>query len=482
MKLKIKVVLAFTFLLRFAFSQVNHNIDSLQLQYKNAGSDTAKLRYKIELSLYWRFINPDTAITLAEETLNESKKYDYEYVIGKSVYAIGMANHMKGNYDEAIKYYEEAIPMFERMQRKTDVAKIYLNMGLSYSSKSQHSKALELYYIALKLLEETGDKKVEAVVLGNIGVIHYYNQEFQKAINFAEKALVLDKAVNNTAGVARHLGNIGSIYLDLGAALRTQKKDKEADEKVKKGLEKLLLAQELYEQQQNKPGLALNIGNIANAYNDLGDTAKSMAYYQMAYKLDEELGNKVGMSRHLGNIGWIYYGQGKYEIAVQKFNEAIDLLKGIRDFNLLTKWHSNLSAAYEGIDDYKKALEHYKMSNVYRDSLINLENAKKNLETEMNFEFQKKENAAKEESARQAIIRNVFIAGFVVVLVMALLILRGYRIKRRSNKAISEQKELLEIKNKEITDSIHYAKRIQRAHLPNEDYISKKINDLKHKV
>ena len=99
----------------------------------------------------------------------------------------------------------------------------------------------------------------------------------------------------------------------------------------------------------------------------------------------------------------------------------------------------------------------------------------------MNFEFEKKESVAKEEQAKQVIIRNAFIAGFALMLIMAIIVFRGYRNKQKANQAISEQKELVELKNKEITDSIHYAKRIQNAHLPSKEYISKKLNELKNK-
>ena len=44
---------------------------------------------------------------------------------------------------------------------------------------------------------------------------------------------------------------------------------------------------------------------------------------------------------------------------------------------------------------------------------------------------------------------------------------------------IEKQKEMVEEKQKEILDSIHYAKRIQRALLPTEKYFEKNIKNLK---
>ena len=49
------------------------------------------------------------------------------------------------------------------------------------------------------------------------------------------------------------------------------------------------------------------------------------------------------------------------------------------------------------------------------------------------------------------------------------------------NKETELQKKEIEEKQKEIIDSIHYAKRIQTAHLPNEKFIEKTLNKLQKK-
>jgi len=47
------------------------------------------------------------------------------------------------------------------------------------------------------------------------------------------------------------------------------------------------------------------------------------------------------------------------------------------------------------------------------------------------------------------------------------------------NLIIEEHRSVLELKNKEILDSIKYAKRIQMAILPNEKYIERNLKELK---
>jgi hypothetical protein len=71
--------------------------------------------------------------------------------------------------------------------------------------------------------------------------------------------------------------------------------------------------------------------------------------------------------------------------------------------------------------------------------------------------------------------------GLLLVLTFAIFLYRGYLQKRKINIEITKQKEIIEAKQKEIIDSIRYAKRIQLSLLPTERYIEKSLNYLKRK-
>ena len=53
--------------------------------------------------------------------------------------------------------------------------------------------------------------------------------------------------------------------------------------------------------------------------------------------------------------------------------------------------------------------------------------------------------------------------------------------EEKANLIITKQKHEVEESRKEILDSIHYAKRIQKAHLPTEKQIEKNLNRLQNK-
>ena len=108
----------------------------------------------------------------------------------------------------------------------------------------------------------------------------------------------------------------------------------------------------------------------------------------------------------------------------------------------------------------------------------------------MNYEFDKKETQARAEqdkkdavavaeSRKQQIILYSVIGGLLLVVLFAGFIYRSLIQIKKKNILITAQKKKIEEKQKEILDSIHYAKRIQDAMLPRESYIEKTIRRLK---
>src|SRR5581483_8874548 len=75
-------------------------------------------------------------------------------------------------------------------------------------------------------------------------------------------------------------------------------------------------------------------------------------------------------------------------------------LEGIKDVN------KNLSWIYSTTGNDKEALAHYKAYIVARDSILNEENTKKIVQTEMQYQFDKKEAAAKLEQEKKDAVAN----------------------------------------------------------------------------
>jgi serine phosphatase RsbU (regulator of sigma subunit) len=142
--------------------------------------------------------------------------------------------------------------------------------------------------------------------------------------------------------------------------------------------------------------------------------------------------------------------------------------------------------------NYEQAYIYYKKYTSLNDSLFTADYADQITEWQTRYEtnkkeqelqIQKAENQKKEaELKRKNIVLISFIGFIVVVLVFSVLLYKQFAAKKKANILLQEQNE--EIKNqrdkifnqnKEITDSIEYASKIQSAILPPKDIISEKL-------
>ncbi|MGZ4038427.1 MAG: hypothetical protein ACXVPQ_11405, partial [Bacteroidia bacterium] len=94
---------------------------------------------------------------------------------------------------------------------------------------------------------------------------------------------------------------------------------------------------------------------------------------------------------------------------------------------------------------------------------------------------EKKEAVAKAESKKQKIVIMGVSGILLVVVAFAIFVYRSYLQKQKANIEITRQKEIIEEKQKEILDSIHYARRIQAALFTPETYIARSLNRLSGK-
>ena len=77
--------------------------------------------------------------------------------------------------------------------------------------------------------------------------------------------------------------------------------------------------------------------------------------------------------------------------------------------------------------------------------------------------------------------RNFFFTTFGLVLVLGVVILNRYKAKKKSEKELQIKNAIIEEKNKNITDSIRYAKHIQQSQMMSEKQIQKTLERLRKK-
>jgi len=331
---------------------------------------------------------------------------------------------------------------------------------------------------ALKIYQELGDKKGTATMLGNIGVVYMSEGgNNSKALEYDFKALAIYLELGDKIGISRNLGNIGIAYHDMG-------NDAEALKYAKNSLQ-------LHQEIEDNQGIAINLSSIGALYYKEKDLTTSLVYYFKALTKSREIGNKEQIAHNYGDIGSVYILQGKYKQAKAYLDSGLNLEKKIGEKEDLKSIYASLSALDTISGDYKTAFKDFETFIIYRDSIINDGNTKKIEQAQMNYTFDRKTDSAKAEQEKKDILAEAekrkqdivtwsTAVGLLVVLVFAGFVLRSLKITRKQKQVIEiksleteQQKRLIEEKNKDILDSITYAKRLQEAILPPISLIKK---------
>lgn len=481
MKKNIFLFLSLNLFLHHMVAQ-NTKMDSLKAILKNTTiKDTTKMKTLNALSWeYAQISDYKMGIQYSNEALaiaNTAKVSKAILDEKSSAYInIGIIYYYKGDYNKSLEFYLRALPILKEIEDKKGLGSVYNNIGMVYDDKGEYTKALEFLLKSLKIREELMDKQGIANSYGNIGGIHYSLGDYTKALEFHLKAVDIKKAIGNKKGLASSYNNIGIIYDDKG--------------EYSLALEYQLKSLKIKEEIDDKKGMALSYGNMGNTYRHMGEYQKSLEFFSKALKYKEEIGDKRGIASTYHNIGLLHLAMNNFKEAKLYQQKSLSIAKEIDARPEIMKSYEGLSKADSAMGNYKEAYEHHKQYSIVKDSIFNEEASKKVVQSEMNFEFEKKEQAAKleqekkdalakEELNKQTMQRNAFIGGFALMIALVGVIYRSYRNKRKSHEIIARQKELVEEKQKEILDSITYAQRIQKSLLPTEKYIDNSINRLK---
>lgn len=445
--------------------------------------------------------NQLAALKIDEELSNKNG-------IAKRLGNIGGIYKSLGDYPKALDYCLKAIKMDLELGNKKRISIWYSNIGNIYYAQATYPKALEYHFKALKIAEELKDESITAAYLSNIGLVYYWEADHGKALSYYYKALKILKELRNKSGVASVMGNIGNLYFRKN--------------NYPMALDCFFQSLRIAEELGDKESQAIDLGNIGNVYSEEADKItgdnylgrknllkqKALEYYVKALKMAEELEDMESIARHLGNIGAIYSDIKKYKSAYVCLYRSIAIADSIGTKENVEVWYDMLSKLYQTSDIMLpdsiggkilnpeqmrlRALYYHKRSIAINDAIFSEESKKQLVRKEMNFEFEKKEAEAKAEQDKKDAVATadanrqkivLLLVSFVLLLmaVVAFIIFRSLRTTHKQKLLIEKQKHLVEEKQKEILDSIHYAKRIQTVLMPNEKYIARILSRLRAK-
>lgn len=466
-----KIILYFLLLIVFNTeykSQSITNIDSLkEVYYNNKKEDTLKLRQSRKICFYYSNNSIfDSVFKYAFNSLAMAKKNKFPFWEASFHNVIGVTYWNKGNYKEAIKHYEKGLKCQEENNDSTLISTFYNNLGLAYWEQSNLPKALELYLRSLDIDSKQNYKKGMTSSYLNIGLIYSDMKDYKSALQNYFKSLVLCKELNDNDGLVNNYINIGQVYANIKNYQTSMHYD--------------LMALELCKKTNDKSLLALIHNNIGNLHSIEKKDSLALSYFLIAYNYYKEIGNLSGLVLVLNNIGDAYINLKKTKVALVSLGEALLLEQELELINEESKTRALMAKAYENLGDYKNAFYNLDLHKKLVDSTSTMKNANlinqmqktheiKQKETELNLQKEKELAIKEAEKQKQTYVTIGIIVILALTVIFSFFLYKRFKLTNSQKQIIEKQKHLVEEKQKEIVDSITYAKRIQNTLLANKE-------------
>ncbi|MDA3894419.1 MAG: tetratricopeptide repeat protein [Salinivirgaceae bacterium] len=421
--------------------------------------------YEYEFDSIIHYYNISKEINKQKENLPTGASYEL---------LMGLVYQIQSDYSLAIYHYKEALNLYTSLNDQEKSAYCHNNLGVAYGNLGDYQKALNNYFLSLEINEEIGNLSMVAKTLANIGGIYEDQEKFENALEYYKKAILIASNINSKQIIADTYRNIGGIY--------SQK------EKFDSTLSVYNKSLELYKELNDIRGLVVlyNLfGQTYNAkdWNTFPDYLNiAYEYYKKSLEINNreisEIEEKIVSYQGIADV---YTNKNKFNKAIPYLNKAISMAKEIESLDNVQKCHKALSQAYAGVGNFQLAYENYVLYKNWSDTLKSDENVELLTQMSMQYEFDKQQKEQEfyqaqkdleyqQKQQRDRLIRAFIIAVLIIVSGFSVQVLRSYQRKKKDNILLAHQNEEIEKQKEEITDSIRYAKRIQTAILPSDDW------------
>lgn len=427
--------------------------------------------------------NNDESLKILRNALQIAKKHELKLLIGKAYTHIGLLYRNKGEYNEAINYFRKNLDVCKIINNKQGIADAYNSIGIIHYMQSDYNKALEYFVKNLKTREKLGNKKEIAGATNNIGAILMMQEQYEQALKYYKKYLNISKSLDDKRNMGKAYSNIGIIYQNM--------------EQKRKAIEHYQKSVQILREVDDKRSLATTLVNLGDLYIKLQQFDNARRILEECLSLTQKLDDKATQATALVNLAVLHEQLNEHKQAITYAQKSLDISEHLGALQEQKHVYQTLADAYSALGIYKKAYQAHKQFKNINDSIFSKEKHKQITELETKYRTEKKEqenkllkqkNELKEEQLHRQ--RTFTFAAVIVAFLLIILAYVIYRNNRKQkhtnalllekNEEINQQKEELQVQNdyiqnqhdivarqkEQITDSINYASRIQRAMLP----------------
>jgi serine phosphatase RsbU (regulator of sigma subunit) len=370
------------------------------------------------------------------------------------------------NIDSSIAYTAEAYKLAKESKNKTLLGRATMRLGIVYQNISDYKKAAVYYREGIRLAEELNNKVLLSESYNSFGNLLAIQKQLPQASEFFHKALVVSKEINDKRKVSVILMNLANIEYNSAYVSNDYRRCNEA---YKEAYDWAILAKDTGQQ-------ISCLGNWGMSYGDEGNFNLSIEKLMKAIDLAKLANHQSDLIFLYHYLGRTYGSMKQHKKAEEAFSQSLKLAFEFKDVDYQSENYYCMAESNYELGNYKEAYDFFEKYKTTEDTL-----SSKELTAELNtikakYDTEKKQKEIellKVNANKDKITKISLAAGAVMLLILAFLLFNRYRLKSKTNSLLEYQNGIISEKNKDISDSINYAKKIQDAILPSITDIKK---------
>lgn len=362
--------------------------------------------YQMIAGTYAKLYNYKLAYRYLQEGIEYAEETGSEHSLGEIYFTAGLLflnNHV--NKDIALEYLLQAQNIFEEGQNYININLVKVSIGDVYLNTGNDSIAMQIYNEVNNNLYQD-DYAMISVVDHKIAMVFKGRKDYDNALRYFQKS------IDEMCLICPEI----QIHQTLIEAARTSLITNNPEQAITY----LNRAKNIAIESESRLEMVISYEELGNYHQTISNTDSSIYYLELAHNLAIDLGLPKRVKRTAEFLGNIYFSNGAFQTS------------------------SN----------------YLKIVNQMNDSLASIEKYNEVAKLEMRFEIEKREAERELESrllqteiTKQKLIRNFFIAGAFLLVIIGLVLWRAYRNKKKDNQLLAKQKGEIQEISKQLQQS-----------------------------
>lgn len=459
--------------------QNNKYIDSLK---KLTASSVDSIRFAAYSELAWETKETDKNASLeySNKLYNEALKSNDQKWIAQGLNDVGIVYLKSGDFNKALSHFEKSLDIRKKLGNKKDIASSMSKIANIKTDNGQYGEALELQLQTLRIYEELNILPYMAQTYNNIGQLYTNLTNYKVSNQYLKKAYDISKTLKDVYTMPVTLSIMGSNYGELG--------------KIDSAIICYNESKQIFKETEQFSYYAVSCNNLGHLYRKRGDTKNGEASYKEAIAISQQIGDSAGLVLYEHNLANVLVDRGEFGEAERMLLNSLKVSEKMGLGENVLKINGSLTGLYILSKDTKKAKASFDRYRRLQDSVYSVENAVRFSEAQTRFDVEKKDLELAKNKAEIEIEKSkkyITYGALAFFILLFSISIWAFIQKRKNakvlevknnelegaNEKISHQKEELVEKQKEILDSIYYAKKIQNALLASEELLMKNLVD-----